>query len=249
MRRLSKIVQQLDRALRHLGFPLPGLILGTIVALWTNSAEDLVRKFLGQVLTETQVLLILFLIPIIGVLAAYKWIERQQQHKKFQPFMLIPGKKVLILLVSRPESAQFAIDYHFVTHRTLEQVWLIPSSNEYQREFGSSSLHIAQDIESYCQDLSQQQARSLHPRIYRPAVSPATAQDTFDAVKDIFNTCDRKPEDIVADFTGGTKPMSVGMIMACLPTRHNLEYVSYNRNTGSHGPFLVDYQRSAFDLE
>lgn len=80
-------------------------------------------------------------------------------------------------------------------------------------------------------------------------VSPADAQDTFDAVNRIFRSSGYEPEDIIADFTGGTKPMSVGMIMACLPAQRSLEYVSYNPVTKtSFGPYLIDYQHSAFDL-
>jgi hypothetical protein len=41
--------------------------------------------------------------------------------------------------------------------------------------------------------------------------------------------------------------MSVGMIMACLRVDRELEYVSFNK-PHSYGPFLVDYQYSAFDL-
>jgi hypothetical protein len=42
--------------------------------------------------------------------------------------------------------------------------------------------------------------------------------------------------------------MSVGMIMACLNADLDLEYVPCNAEGKSCGPYLVDYQYSAFDL-
>lgn len=158
------------------------------------------------------------------------------------------GKKGLILLVSNPNSAMYAIEYHYITKGTLEAVWLIPSNNQESSQFGSSTVPIAQDIEALCKALVQKQGRNLKV-IIRNGVSPADAQDTFDAVNRIFRNESYQPDELIADFTGGTKPMSVGMIMACLPSKRQLEYVSYNpQEKQSSGPFIIDYQHSAFDL-
>lgn len=80
-------------------------------------------------------------------------------------------------------------------------------------------------------------------------VSPGDAQDTFDHVNRIFRIAGFSPQEIIADFTGGTKPMTVGMIMACLPRERDLEYVPFNpQSKQMHGPYLIDYQHGAFDL-
>ncbi|NJK52820.1 MAG: hypothetical protein HC936_08255 [Leptolyngbyaceae cyanobacterium SU_3_3] len=80
-------------------------------------------------------------------------------------------------------------------------------------------------------------------------VSPGDSQDTFDLVNQIYRRSGYEPQELIADFTGGTKPMSVGMIMACLPSERELEYVSYTPETRQmHGPYRVDYQHKAFDL-
>ena len=43
--------------------------------------------------------------------------------------------------------------------------------------------------------------------------------------------------------------MSVGMIIACLKRDRELEYVSFvSASKQSFGPFLIDYQHTAFDL-
>ena len=159
------------------------------------------------------------------------------------------GKQVLIVLVSRPESAIFAINYHFLTQGTLEQVWLIPSDDSVVEIFGSSTRDRISKIREHCQGLEKQAGRSLQVEVHAAGVCPADAQDTFDVVNRIYRRSSYPPEAIIADFTGGTKPMAVGVIMACLPAGRELQYAPFNPVTRqSQGPFLVDYQHSAFDL-
>jgi hypothetical protein len=95
----------------------------------------------------------------------------------------------------------------------LEHVWLNPSSDAEKDLFGSSSRDIANNIIKACSKLGIK-AEPLSE------VSPADAQDTFDAVNRLYRNSSKynmQPTDIGADFTGGTKPMTLGMIMACLP--------------------------------
>lgn len=169
------------------------------------------------------------------------------------------GKKGLILLVSNPNSAMFAIEYHYKIKRCLKTVWLIPSDDSQVNEFGGSSQNTAEKIQKHCTELSeslQQEDALNHCRKLPPlqvtvlkGVSPADAQETFDSVNQIYRRSQYNADEIVADFTGGTKPMTVGMIMASLKRDRVLEYVSYNPAIKqSFGPYVIDYQHSAFDL-
>ena len=204
--------------------------------------------------------LILLLLALGAVFGVATW--QNARYRSHSPFGLDPlprpeGKRGLILLVSRVESAQEAIDYHYSLKGTLEQVWLIPSNDLESEKFGASSQPIAEKIGKVCKEIEAQRgaskgSRSLEVRIM-PGVSPADAQDTFDLVNRIYRhearRLEMEPGDVVADFTGGTKPMSVGMIMACLPSERSLEYIAFNPITKTmSGPFLIDYQHSAFDL-
>jgi hypothetical protein len=169
------------------------------------------------------------------------------------------GKKGLILLVSNPASAMFSIKYHYETKRTLETIWLIPSDDSQLIKFGGSSQDKAQEIQQRCEQFSMnlQKTDAINNRPTLPplqvtllkGVSPADAQETFSTVNKIYRKSHYSADEIAADFTGGTKPMSVGMIMACLNRDRVLEYVSYNFVTKqSFGPYIIDYQHSAFDL-
>lgn len=230
-----------------------------VAGWWFDNADALIETFVRQFLQlngeaprwQTYLPpLVMFLIPCAVVLAIGLWHTRYQlTHMKFISSQLQQpeGKKGLIVLVSNPNSAIYAIDYHFLTKGTLEHLWLIPSNDTQADKFGDSTQVKVSTIEDYCKTLNQQ--GRLDIEIHSTGVSPADAQDTFDYVNRVFRRSGYKPNELIADFTGGIKPMAVGMIMACLPRMRELQYVSFNPKTKqSYGPFLIDYQHSAFDL-
>jgi hypothetical protein len=252
---------QLGRIFRRLGLPF-WTLMGIGVSGWLlGSAGDLLKYFIKYWLEGTQKppqsleylpTLIIFFIPFVVVIIIGTWQLIRYQLKKSKLLsseLQSPiGKKVLILLVSNPDSAMYAINYHFCGKESLQQVYLIPSNDNNSNEFGPSSQKIAEEIKKRCQDLQTELQRVFAVEILE-GVSPADAQDTFERVNRVFRQTSYEPVDVVADFTGGTKPMSVGMIMACLPSMRELEYVAYNPSERkSYGPYLIDYQHSAFDL-
>jgi hypothetical protein len=159
-----------------------------------------------------------------------------------------PKKKGLILLVSNVQSALYAIKYH-LADGPLEKVWLIPSHGEVATYFGQSSRPLAVQVKEQADELAGKQGRQLEIHIHDQGVSPADAHDTYAYVTRLFRLRPLPPNEMIADFTGGTKPMSIGMIMACLAGNRPLEYVSYYKPTDvMHGPFQIDYRRELFDL-
>lgn len=254
---LSQI--QLGRIFRQMGLPFWTFLGVGFAGWWFDNAGTLIKTFLRQLFNlDGEVLkwqtylpsLIMFLIPCAVVLGIALWQSMRHQNirGKFTTSQLQQpeGKKGLILLVSNPNSAIYAINYHFLSKGTLERLWLIPSNDSQADKFGDSTQTKVCAIKQYCEAL--QQGR-LDVEIHSTGVSPADAQDTFDYVNRVFRRSGYKPNELIADFTGGTKPMAVGMIMACLPKMRELQYVSFNPKTKqSYGPFLIDYQYSAFDL-
>ena len=251
---------QFGRILRRLGLPL-WILLGIGIAGWMfDPAATLLQQLIAAWLElenkptswkdfmPSVVLLFIPIVVVIGITIVHGFAPTRKNKGEQKP----SGKKGLILLVSRAESAKFAIDFHFLKCRTLEQIWLIPSNETASEYFGGSSMKEVPIIEAYCQQLEHQEGRPLDVKVHEVGVSPADAQDTYDVVHRIFRRSKYEPDELIADFTGGTKPMSVGMIMACLPRARDLEYVSGKRDAEgdfqSYGPFVIDYQHSAFDL-
>jgi CRISPR-associated protein (Cas_Cas02710) len=65
---------------------------------------------------------------------------------------------------------------------------------------------------------------------------PITVDDVYGAIDDVYNavhgifgeskkTWGVEPEDIITDVTGGTKIMSIGLALACLPANRHIEYI------------------------
>jgi len=245
----------IGRIFRKLGLPLWTFTGIGISAIWFNYLGSLFEKLLRDLLklnaTPTNWLdyvppLIVFVLPFGVVLLLGIWQSSQRQNSSgfVRNGLQHPeGKRGLILLVSKPESAMYAIAFHY-QQGELEQVWLLPSDGSDAKQFGASTLPKAQEIQQRC----MQDFPGLQVEVIERGVSPADSQDTFDWVNRIYRQSRYEPSDLIADFTGGTKPMAVGMIMACLPAERELEYVSYTQESGSQGPFVVDYQHRAFDL-
>lgn len=259
---LAQMVEalRLGRILRRLGLPL-WTFLGIGISTWLfDSLGTLMQQAIAQLMGiadpdqgwQTYIPAgLLFLLTLASIVAISLWQGRRHAATggRTTELQQTAGKQVLIVLVSNPKSAVFAINYHFLTQGTLEQVWLIPSDDSVVETFGPSTRDRIAIIQHYCQRLMQKTGRSLQVEVHAAGVCPADAQDTFDVVNRIYRRSFYPPEAIIADFTGGTKPMAVGVIMACLPAGRELQYVPFNPVTRqSQGPFLVDYQHSAFDL-
>jgi len=251
------------RLFRKMGLPAWTFIGIGIASIWFNTLSGLLVHVLGDVFhsgTQTGFLRyapegIAIILPGLFIVGMAKWQASQADLSRIRAhgsdLRLPERKQVLILLVSKFASAEYAIRYHMeesAPHRQLKQIFLIHSNAEAAGYFGNSSKPVADEIVKMVQDVSS--ILGIRPPEVKimAGVSPADAQDTFERVNRVYRESGFDPRDIIADFTGGTKPMTTGMIMACLPPQRELEYVSLSANRQMHGPFLVDYQHSAFDL-
>ncbi len=250
------------RILRKMGLPLWTFIGVGVSVTWVTYLGKLGEKLLNcafhvegaswtpkYFLTEVA----LSIVPVVLVLGLWGWGRNEANRRRMgllrEQLALPRGKRGLILLVSKEVHAMRAVEYHLQKMNTLERVWLIPSNNADVNRFGSSTRATADQIKQSCKALAKTLSKTLRVEVHEEGVSPADSQDTYDYVNRIFKRSGLAAEEIIADFTGGTKPMTVGMIMACLPRNRELEYVPFNQSTGQmDGPFVIDYQHSAFDL-
>jgi hypothetical protein len=218
--------------------------------VWTFYSATVLGVFVNylyEILHLNLYWLIVFIVLIISVPLVLFLHMRKKYLKEIdfgEHLQNPPPKKELIILVSREDHAMHSIKYHKGQGK-LKHVWLLPSSDKEKDCFGGSSRDTADKIIETCDKLGVKAEIAQE-------VSPADAQDTFDAVRRIYRNASKyglNPVDIGADFTGGTKPMTLGMIMACLPPERELQYVSYNPKTQQmHGPYFIDYRHELFDL-
>ena len=130
---------------------------------------------------------------------------------------------ILLIGIGRPgedpmnQSAGDAINYHLSLNKRdtgLEYCWLIAS------EGPEGSEPVAEKIKVACEKLAVRAKICL-------IGDPFDPQHTYDVVQRIYwkdvPEAGLRQEDVIADFTGGVKPMSVGMLLAC-GARRAMEY-------------------------
>ena len=137
-----------------------------------------------------------------------------------------PRHSGLMLLVStlrpgedlRKPSALHAIRYHHdpLPGAGLRVCWLIASGGEH------GSLDVAELLAAECRVLG------VTPRVWSVG-DPWSVQATFELVQDLFAVDvpaqGLAEHEVICDFTGGIKPMSAGMILAC-GERWTMQYMT-----------------------
>ena len=125
----------------------------------------------------------------------------------------------------------FALEHHRrgggATH-----CWLVMQDVEPVRE---AFNHLSQQL------LEQGATTRLHP-VY---VQQLDVQAAYQAVRSIFEReageAGLQPDQVIADVTGATKPMTSGMVLAAITTGGALEYVESDRD--AEGRYIPDTQR------
>jgi hypothetical protein len=157
------------------------------------------------------------------VLLMFWWdVRRAQQGSEIVPKMKpIDPHRGLILLVSpgNLEVPLKAIEHH---QERLEHCWLLASN---------VSLSTADEL-----------VRIVHQRWPQVEivndknrlVDPEDLESTWQRVREIYTKLGPEVNlsagDIIADITGGTKPMTAGMAFACLDPDRDMEYMYVPRN-------------------
>jgi hypothetical protein len=185
----------------------------------------------GDLLTSRSLRVLLTLAVMLGL--AF-WLYQRYRHKLMEHLIkatftesatVLPHRGLIWML--SPGSVDhpcFAIAHHYGHEEpyTLEHCWLVMTKGDQRIAEAKEAL------EQRLQDLGM--AVQLHPvEVPRPDV-----ESTYRAVDGIYRTglADKglEPELVIADITGGLKPMTTGMVLACLLRDLDLEYVETDRD-------------------
>ena len=147
-----------------------------------------------------------------------------------------------LLISSNLKPPLKAIEFH-CKQGTLRDCWLISTQDDGQEK---GSIDVPPILEKWCKvrnpDGNVQyhygEDLCIHPRDYIKL---------WDLVDGLFESATYKPEHIIADITSGTKPMSVGVALACLPEKRTMQYMNSRRDwrgeplqRGEIVPILID---------
>jgi hypothetical protein len=206
-------------------FFLAGMLL---LAVMGNMLTDLLKNAFGDgpwrlamIFSVNGVALALLVAAAHAAGAIQKRLSKAQTYS-------VEGKrpercKGLIAFVSLQQRGHLetALAYH---SGKLEHVWLVATKDskalaheirtEYEAEGTNLSIHIV-DLDDQWNLAS---AKTAVERIYG---------EKLDGLEE---------EDVIADFTGGTKPMTAGMIFACMRPPRKLQYVPADYRSGDPKP-------------
>ncbi|MGD9099610.1 MAG: hypothetical protein PVF45_03955 [Anaerolineae bacterium] len=214
---------------------------GIVALLGFNVVGDLVAGLIGLATGNSMWFWIVGVLSILIFLLVIYWAWRRAEPLALVPPGQLPPKhRGLIVLVGtgRPgedpmrQSAGAAIVYHVAGGQEagLEKCWLVATTGE------KGSLPIARQLEEECQ------AQNVEARIETVA-DRFSVQESYDLVRRIYQEALAEglaEDDLIADFTGGVKPMSAGMILACRE-RRPMQYM-YGRKKGvASEPRLVEF--------
>jgi CRISPR-associated protein (Cas_Cas02710) len=219
-------------------FPMLFLAGAVLVAVMGNMASDLLKSYFGDERARLWVILvvssvILFLL-VVAIYAAgvFRAMFTSRSLYRFLDKPNPAPRKGLIAFVSLTQRAH--LDRAIIYHReTLKRLWLIATQECQVRAAQLVAEYNKQGIQVSIVPLGEEwdliKAKETVDRIYA---------EQLDGLAE---------EDIIADFTGGTKPMTVGMVFACLTPSRSLQYVpaEYVKDRGvmPHDP--IEYKFDA----
>lgn len=214
-----------------------GLILlvlsGFIVPLLTNLFSGWLEKSVGETPTRMAQLVAIGVAATVALGGLYLALSRERRE-----WVLVPKEKRppqfpgLIVLVGpgREEEDPLqgpcgpAIEYHLPT---LKFCWMIAS----------------EEGQPVAEALRQQYEGRCQVKVV-PVGGAFEVQDVYETVRNIYLQEAPKaglaPEQVIADFTGGTKVMSAGMILAC-GDRWPMQYMS-GRKGAKSAPIFIQFQ-------
>lgn len=200
--------------------PVPLLFIAGIVlfALLGNAIYDLVEQWL-----KTPVNIALFSVVVLALLLVlYNLVRHLFQRRVIVDSSSQPVPALIVLVsegVLTAIPAYAALRYHYGQDKdgqreegALRECWLITSPT---------------GTKAYANALALKDA---YPSVvtHLVEIDPNDPEDVYHKVEAAFEEAQRKGwsnDQIVADFTGGTKPMTIGMALAGAASEHNLEYM------------------------
>jgi len=183
---------------------------GVMVAIILN----LISETLAELWGVKGVIIAVFSFVALALLIVYPY-YMLSQRKRLEPTKIIskgnpPKRKGLIALVSREPTLLEAIRYH---EDELKCCWLIVTQEVKDRG-------VVENV--------RKQAPEIHFE-ERGLQDEYDARECYAIVRGIYQDdvarFGLKPKDVIADITGGTKPMTMGMVLACIEGEYPVEHV------------------------
>lgn len=230
-----------------------GIILFAVLG---NAVYALVENWL-----RTPLAILLFSAVVLGLLLLLFQAVRRYLRPTLDANLNTHPRRGLVVLVSQGKleetPALAAIRYHYRGEKderpspTLGHCWLITSPHEAPRPVGPSPRPGFQTAWENANALKKMFAGKIDMHLVE--VDPNNAEDVYEKVAMALRTAERlrlPRSEVAADYTGGTKPMSIGMALAAATLGFGLEYMDARQHdeqgravpAGGSDPVSLDLQ-------
>lgn len=237
---------QLQNRLRKYNLWIALFISSWLLPIITNLFSTWLQQRFGPTQNTLIQLCAVGFVGLIGLWIFYQVLSKEEPKnvvtKDMQPAPY-PGLIVLIgpgRADANPQKLAHtvAIDYHLqpaannLNAKRLQVCWLIATAGP------QGSVDLAQKVQA--QYAAQGVKMLLH--LLKDAFD---VQEAYECVQQIYTDevaqHNLKPEEVISDFTGGTKPMSAGMILAC-QDQWPLQYVHGRPGEILSAPVAIAFQ-------
>lgn len=181
------------------------------------------------------IFLVIFLAIVALLLLWVDYIRRRPGEVKasFQPSQPRQG---VILLVSKGENGKQLAWKILQQHASaLKQVWLLSTQDSFAN---------AQELE--LQVPQRFRGVAVHP-VEQFIVDEDDPKSTWETVQRVYLESSLPASEMIADITGGTKSMTAGMSIACIPTDRDMQYL-YTPNRLEDGRLPPDAESIAMRI-
>jgi hypothetical protein len=217
---------------------VPFLIGSVFLAVFGNAIYDIFKNIFGSTtsdLIKIAVISLLILAIAVGLVASV--ISQQVSRLSSNVPIEVQQKALdrqypgLILLVSRIEACQTAIQFH---GKTLQHCWLICSPQTLEQ-----AQTIRQQFSKVCID---------QPIVINDIYNPLEFRTQINAIYQTRLPKDLPASEVITDYTGMTAHASVGAVLACLGTTRPLQYTpakvdGQGKIIGSLNPIRIRLRR------
>ena len=196
------------------------VVSAVLVALAVNLLTETLTAQVGMWMSWV----VIGVLGLVIVAFVYGYSAREARRRAHvSPPIDLPGppkEHGLVFLFSREETLREAIRYH---QPALEHVWLLVTPQRQADAASAMTRFDASFTVHHLPDLWDSQAcYRIVAQIYQHEVPRLGLE----------------PQRVIADITGGTKPMTLGMIVACLEGGYPIEHVptAYDATGAQTGP-------------
>jgi hypothetical protein len=236
-------MEKIRKRLRRHIFWIPFVISFFLSPILINLGTGWLQGYYQNAPRALLWILIYLSLAIVTLLAVYWLATREKPRELTTPDMRPSKMPGLIVLVgtgrkdTTPEelSHHVAIQYHLEANPAQLVCWLIATEGLHGAM--DAAVEVAAQYKHKCRDIQ-----------IKPVKSGFDVQEMYQLVQSIYQEAEQMYElsadKVIADFTGGTKPMSAGMILACGDQRP-MQYVFGGKPEIKATPVLIEFRAAA----